>query len=837
MPEQYPSVNGTNPVSTDPLINRFFLSPQQKKDKDKGKEIIKAFYRQQSNGDGLSFFRQRNLRQIELLLWAKGSQQMKEFLDYMNVSDANKAWVNVDMTPSRIAPQFVGTLVESMAKNKVYACVTAIDDGSMNEKETRLFDALFRMHDQDAINDIQQKSDVQVEPVNAYIPADENTAKIYFELEDRLPKEIRFEKFLSKVQNDIKFERVANRKTLYDFIVLNSGFTKIEKCAPREYTVRKCIATNMVYNFFINDSGEIEITEIGEFYNLKVKDFRKKFGKSQDRPDGLSEKEIFELARMSTNKSVGVFNYMWNDNWAQYTFNYNYNRPYDDCSILVIDCEINCGEDVYYVEKPDAFGKKTISKKNSIPYQQIKKDGTIIEQEKPEDVEIIKRQKNSWMRGVYAPYGDMILYWGETDIIITPYTNVAKPLSSYSVNIPFNDGEYVPSLFERGIEVLREIQLTKLKRKQLIAKIKPSGIRIDVESARNLDLGNGDTIPWEEVVKIYDQTGNELWSSRGVDPLQRESPPLSNTVQDESIQKVIGLTQVLEGMKQELRQLWGVPMYRDGSDVGDRTAAQLAEGQTKSSYNVTDFITNANNQLWEETFYKLCLLHWNDVVKEEPESENDMLNTRFDVRIQMKSTEYEKQLIEQDIQRYSQVVDGNGNPALSPKDAMMIRNIENYKLACQYLSNTVEENRKKAIEDSERLQAQNAQVQQQSAQQAAEQAAQLQQQKLQADKEIAEYAALQQMKVQIVAGSFQIAAKLENPEMPAWLIPVIQQLVPNLIIPVQEENKQMVQVIQQQEHQEQQEAIQQQQMQEALSKMTPEQQQEAMAQMQQGQMQ
>src|SRR6478752_7315838 len=106
------------------------------------------------------------------------------------------------------------------------------------------------------------------------------------------------------------------------------------------------------------------------------------------------------------------------------------------------------------------------------------------------------------MRGIYAPYGDMMLYWGAPDLIIPQYTNTSKPLSSYTINIPNNDGEYVPSLFERGMEVLREYQITKLKRKQLIAKIKPSGIRIDVESARNLDIGNGDSISWEEVVLI-----------------------------------------------------------------------------------------------------------------------------------------------------------------------------------------------------------------------------------------------------------------------------------------------------------------------------------------------
>jgi hypothetical protein len=813
MPPSTENSTSAQPAFQDPLLNRFFLSPSERADKEKGKAIIKAFYTQQTGNDTLNNFRGRNAKWIELLLWAKGSQDMKQFLDYMSVSDANKAWSNIDLTQQRIGVQFVGTLVESMAKNKTYPCVKAIDDGSMSEKEQRVLDALFRMYEAQTIGELQQQAGVQLEPANAFVPDDELAAKVYFELEDRLPKEIRFEELLSKTLSDIKFDRVLNRKTIFDLTVLNFAATKIERVSPKQYTVRKCIPTNMVYNFFMSDTGELEITQIGEFYNLKVREFRAKFGKSKENPDGLTEKDIYELAKLSTNKNLGTFNYVWDNSWMQTSIYQT--RPYDDSSILVFDCEINFEEDAFFVSKKDSFGKEDIQAKKGVPYQQTKKDGTTVDQPKPEGAEIITQKRSTWMRGVYAPYGDKILYWGKPDIIITPYTNVAQPLSSYSINIPNNDGEYVPSLFERIIEPLREYTITKLKRKQLIAQVRPSGIRIDVESARNIDLGNGDTIAWEEILRIYNQTGTELWSSKGVDPLQREAPAISNTVQDGTIQKIIELTNVLGGIVQEIRQLIGVPQYRDGSDVGDRTSGVLQEQQNVSSYNVTDFVLNGNNQVWEETCYKLCLLHWNDIVKEEPESKDDMLNTRFDVSIKMKSTEYQKQQLEADIQRYSQVPDAQGNPSLTLKDAMMIREIENYKLACYYLASTYESNRRKAMEESKKLSQENAASQQQSAQMAAEQADALQQKKLSSDKEMEEFKALQQMKVAIVEGSFAIAGKAENPQMPQWILPIIQQLVPNIMLPIGMENKQIsegiVQHEQQEQMQEQQAAMQQQQ--------------------------
>lgn len=780
--------NQVQQLGYNPLLQRFFLTPEEKANKEKGRLILKQFYSQQTSNDtNLNFYKARNARMVMLLLWAKGSQPMQEFLDYMNVSDANKAWVNMDTTPQRLAAQFVGTLVESMAKNKTYPCVEAIDDGSMTEKEDRLFEALFRMKAVEDIDQFQQQSGLQLEPEGVYVPDDELSAKVHFELEDRLPKEIRFEEMLNSVRDSIKFERIANRKTIYDLTVLNVTATRIEKLADGKYTVRKCIPTNLIYNFFMNDNGEAEITMIGEFYNLKVKDYRKKFGKSPERPDGLSEKEIFELAKLSTNKNIGTFNYMWNDTYSLNTFNGN--RPYDDCSILVLDCSINCESEAYYVNKTDAFGRDNIQIKKNVPYQQKTKDGKIIEQEKPENVEIIKKDRKQWMRGVYAPYGDKMLYWGEDDFIINEYTDINNPLCPYSVQIPNNDGEYVPSLFERILEPLREYSLVKLKRKQLIAKIRPSGVRIDVESARNIDLGSGDTIPWEEVIRIFDQTGNEVWSSKGLDPLQRESPPIQNTVQDVTVQKIMELSNVLEGIRAEIRQLIGVPQYRDGSDVGERTSGVLQEQQEAASYNVTDFILNANNQVWEETFYKLCLLHWNDIVKKEPESKDDLLNTRFKVSVKMKSTELERAQLERDIDRYSQVPDAMGNPSLTLKDAMFIREIDDGKLARWYLTKTYEENRRKAMEESRMLQEQNAKTQQESLMMKAQEDAKIEQAKMASEKEMELFKSTQAKELSLLNGLMQAIGKgIIQPDI---IMPAIQQLVPNIAIPLSMQNKEL----------------------------------------------
>jgi len=687
------------PQFSNPLLQIYFDTPEKKKDKSVGLAAAKEIYRlNTTSNSNLNFFKARVARWMELLKWAKGSQDLTQFVDYMNVSDANKAYVNIPMTQTRIAPQFIATLVQSMAKTTEYPFVNAIDDGSLSEKENRFFEALYRMHDVKTIDELQKLTGQQIEPDNVFVPDDEISAKVYFELEDRLPKEIRFQQMLSRALHDNQYEKVLKRKSLFYLIVLNCGITKIDKDANGEYIIRMPLPQNTVYNFFQSDTGREELGVIGELYSLKVRTLRNLYGKSPSNPDGLSEEEIFKVCERASQKNIaGTFQWQWN---VQY--NFSLTRPYDEFSIPVFDFEINCGEADYYVSKTDNYGKENIQAKKGVP------------EPTSEKAKIIKQDKNSWYRGVYAVDSDMMLYWGKPDVIISPYLDTHKSFSTWSINIPFNDGEYIPSLFERIMEPLKEYQLTKLKRKQLIAKVRPSGIRIDVETARNLDLGNGNTIDWEEVVRIFDQTGNELWSSRGVNPNEREAPPISNTAQDVTIQKIVELTAVLEGIIQEIRSLIGVSLYRDGSDVGDRTAAKLAEGQNAASYNVTDFVQNGHQQLWEETLNKLCILKWNDIVTDKKESSDDLLNTRFNVSVKMKATDYERQILEQDIQRYSQVPDAMGNPSLTLKDAMMLRNIDDPTLATWYLSKTYEENRRKAMEEATAREQSNAKVQQDS---------------------------------------------------------------------------------------------------------------------------
>lgn len=760
----------------DELLAANFSNPKQRQDKEFGRKLISRIYREQASTTSTMFWGGRAARWKENELWAKGMQPMQEFID-MNSIDGNKSWNNLDYTQNKQGAQFVETLVSSIGANDEYPCVKAVDASSMTEKEEEKKDALFRMHDKEAIMQAQEQAGVALEAPTAYVPEDEISAEVYFQLEYLLPKEIEFQKFCAKTLTDNQYKLSLKRQLIRNLVVNNFGALKVERLHDGFIGLRKGVPANMIYNFFMNDSGKMELSYIGDIYSLKVRDLRRKYGKSESNPNGLSEKEIFDMCKSAKRVNVANrFNYNWSDSYL-----YTTDRPYDDYSILVFDCEVKLFDTDYYVSKTDNFGRENIQAKKNIP------------QPTSDRAKVLSTDKFTVYRGIWSVDCDKMVYWGYPDVVIKPYMDISESLFSWSIVIPNNDGDYVPSLFERALEPLRELTLAKLKRKQIIAEMVPPGYSLDVEKCRDIDLGSGNIMSLQDVLKMRNQKGVVVWSSRGVNPNEiNPKPPIEGLPNADSVPQLQELSAVIDRCIADIRALVGVPVYRDGTDVGDRTAAKLAEGQNQSSFNVTDFIPAGLSQLLEETLQKVCMIKWDDVVLKEGRTE--MMDTRFEVKVQMRPTAYEKQLLEQNIQTGMQQVDSSGKPLISFKDAFVLRNIDDPKLAELYLGNMIEQNRKQAMEESAHLQELNQKVQQASAQQKAESDAQLLQQKAQMDAMMKD-AESKNKKQEILLQGFMETLKAGVP-IPPQLIPLMNATFQNVGIPLVAQNDEMAKELQ-----------------------------------------
>ena len=533
----------------------------------------------------------------------------------------------------------------------------------------------------------------------------------------------------------------------------------------------------------MSDSGKMELSYIGEVYTMKIKDIRRKYGQSETNPNGLTEQQLFELGKNSNQLNIANrFFYLWNNSYLYAT-----DRPYDDYGVQVFDCEVQTVDSDYYVAKTDKFGKEQITPKKGIPSPQS------------ENARVIKSNKLVVYRGIMAVQANMMIYWGLPDVVIKPFMNISESLFSYSIQIPNNDGDYIPSLFERALSPLRKYTLADLKIKQIIANLRPPGITIDIETVRDIDLGAGNSISGMEVIKMYNQSGIVVWSSRGLNPNERQDIPIKELPNAGSLQQLGELMNIKNDAMQEIRSVLGVPLYRDGSDVGDRTSGVLQQQQQQASFNVTDYVLYSNKHLWEETWYKYCMIEWDNVVLKN--NDTSLMDTVFQLSLDMKPTAYEKAQLEQNIQIAMKSVDATGHPLLTFKDAFKIRNIKNYKVAELYLANMVQSNQKRAVEESQRLQAQNAQVQQQSAQQAQQGQMAMQQQELQVKSQMEDAQLRRQKELAVVNGIFGIYQKFG--QIPDELKPLANEMISNVSMPILEENKEMTDAMQQQAQKEQ----------------------------------
>jgi hypothetical protein len=187
-------------------------------------------------------------------------------------------------------------------------------------------------------------------------------------------------------------------------------------------------------------------------------------------------------------------------------------------------------------------------------------------------------------------------------------------------------------------------------------------------------------------------------------------------------------------------------------------------------------------------------LAWTDIVNGKAESKDDLINTRFKISVKMKMSDYERQVLEQDIQRYSQVPDAMSNPSITLKDAMMLRNIDDFKLATWYLTKTYEKNRRDAAKEKQVDSDANLKSQRQTALDSDEREKRLQDEKLEHDKDLEDYRATKQKELKVLDIVGMVASK--GLPLPPFIEALTKKLYPNIAIPLDAENKNMSETIQ-----------------------------------------
>jgi hypothetical protein len=673
------------------------------------------------------------------------------------------------MKAPAIAPKFMQVIIGGFMKRDEKVRASAIDPVSINRKKYDRDEAEFRMNFGDEVRQIEQQTGTKLMAEGQFTPGDYDELELYFGLEYQLPEEILFEKGCDFVFYENGWP-VIKRKLLEDISETGLGATKVSVNNNGKISLRRVVPENSFYGFSQYDDFR-DVSFIGEVVSMKLIDIRNMY-------PSLPEEKIFQLSKQAKQYNQTI---KWDDR-----FKYSIDRPYDDWTIDVLDYEIKTIDTMMYQAKTNKFGNLTaVERKTKMP--------EVIGDNK----EMISKDMFVIYRGVYVLNTDEMLEWGVAKNMIKPSTTkeMADAFFSYSVYMHENLDLENMAIPERMETSIRQMTLAHLKIQQLIAKLRPSGLIIDIDSLSDINIGQGKSLSPLELQAVYDQTGNIYYKRRTEDGDSSNGIPIQEAPNSGSVSQIQQLIMVYNHYLERLRDEIGVNEYREGSGVNPKLGLGVQQAQIQASNNATDFIYDAYLSLYQQTAFKISLLLYDSVIyggKQYSEYLNPekVSGKTFDVKIEVMPDEKERQFLEGMIQT-----------ALSAgmiefEDAFKVRGINNTKLAEMYLTKAKSNKQKQEMEKARQNSEMNAQSQQQSIQAKAQADAQLKE--LEGQSRIAVVSTEMSMKQELSSQEFVQNALMKSFETGKPLTPEIQLIVDTYFAKKAQEEQAQQQAMQQQ---------------------------------------
>ena len=334
---------------------------------------------------------------------------------------------------------------------------------------------------------------------------------------------------------------------------------------------------------------------------------------------------------------------------------------------------------------------------------------------------------------------DTMLEWQLAENMTRPYGDITKVNMNYVISAPRMYQGRIESIVSRTTSFADMIQLTHLKLQQVLARMVPDGVYVDVDGLAEVDLGNGTNYNPAEALNMYFQTGTIVGRSLTQDgEMNRGKVPIQELQSSSGISKIQAMIQTYQYYLQMIRDVTGLNEARDGSTPDKNALVGLQKLAAANSNTATRHILQSLmyltirscenislrvSDMLQFPLTKASLLNSVNAFNTATLKEIDMLSMHeFGIFLDLEPDEEDKAQLEKSIQIALQ----SGGIKLA--DAIDIREIQNIKLA-----NTLLKFRQAENQAAERAaQMENIQAQAQANAESAEKAAAAEVQKQQA---------------------------------------------------------------------------------------------------------
>ena len=657
-------------------------------------------YRYGTNAPGYAVnFNNYNL----LRLYARGEQPVQKYKDELAIN-GDLSYLNLDWKPVPVVSKFVDIVVNGMSQRSYDINAYAQDPVCSKIRTEYAAKLLVDIHAKEYLQEAQKTLGINAfsqDPSKA--PQDEEELAVHLQMDFKQSVEVAEEEVINQVLDKNKYDLIRQRFN-YDLTVLGIGSVKTSWNRAEGVTVDYVDPAHLVYSYSDDPNFE-DLYYVGEVKSIYLADVKKQFPQ-------LTNEELETIQKYPGNQEYLT----------------NWNGKQDDQTVQILYFEYKSYSDqVYKIKYTDAGLEKVLEKPDT--FAPPPNDG----------FERVSRTIETLYSGAKILGHPTMLDWRLAENMTRPVADTTKVNFSYAITAPRIYKGRIESLVSRITGFADMIQLTHLKIQQVLSRVVPDGVFLDMDGLAEVDLGNGTNYNPAEALNMYFQTGSVVGRS-----LTQDGDPNRGRVPIQELQtgsgggKINALIQTYQYYLQLIRDVTGLNEARDGSNPDKNSLVGLQKLAAANSNTATRHILQSSLYLTARACENISLRvadslqfpFTKEALKNSISSFNtatldELMNLQihdFGIFIKLEPDEEEKAQLEQNIQ----IALKSGQIDLA--DAIDIREVKNLKLANQMLKFR---RKKKAQADQAAAQA-NIQAQAQANQQTAEKAILAEMQKQQA---------------------------------------------------------------------------------------------------------
>ena len=639
-----------------------------------------------------------------LRLYARGEQSVQKYKDELSIN-GDLSYLNLDWKPVPVIPKFVDILVNGISQRNYELKAYSQDPTSVQQRteyaESILSDINTRKY-LDAVK-AQTGMDMSRGPKGKNIPTVPQDIEAHMQFDYKQSVEVAQEEAINYILDKNKYDLIRRRLN-YDLTVLGIACTKTCFNESEGIKIEYVDPANLVYSYS-EDPYFQDLYYIGEVRYLSIPELKKQFPK-------LTEEDIKDLQKYRGS--------------SQYTRTYN--GKYDEHTVQVLYFEYKTYTNQVFKIKKTTTGFEKV----------LEKQDTFLEAPDTDNFKKAHRSIEVLYCGAKVLGTDTLLSWGMSENMTRPEADVTKVNMNYSLVAPRMYKGRVESLVSRVTTFADMIQITHLKLQQVMSRVVPDGVFMDVDGLAEVDLGNGTNYNPAEALNMYFQTGSIVGRSQTQDGSGNPGKvPIQEINTNNGMGKISSLIQTYQYYLQMIRDVTGLNEARDGSNPDKYALVGLQKLAAANSNVATRHILQSSLYLTLKTCENISMriadaiaypTTYNALIQSislyNSKTLDELTNKSlldFGIFLDLEPDEADKQILEGNIQTALQT----GQIFL--EDAIEIREIKNLKLANRMLRKKREEKQEK----EQQMQQQNVQAQAQANAQASEKAALAESQKQQ----------------------------------------------------------------------------------------------------------